>query len=247
MMDALGRFGTVLVLGGGSDIAAALLRRLLREGPLTAILAARRPEKLETEELEALGATVERMVFDARDAASHAGAIGEVFDRGDVDLALVAFGLLGDQEEAEREPAEAVAVAETNFVGAVSALTVLSDRMRAQGRGAIVVLSSIAGQRARRSNYVYGASKAGLDAFCQGLQLALEGSGVRLVIVRPGFVRTKMTAGMRPAPLSVGPDQVGEAIVQGVRRGDGVIWVPPALRLLAVALRAAPARLLKGL
>jgi decaprenylphospho-beta-D-erythro-pentofuranosid-2-ulose 2-reductase len=243
-MDGLGRFRRVLVLGGGSEIARATLLALLRDGPLSVVLAARRPQELETGELVAAGATVDTMAFDALDPASHEPAIADAFERhGDVDLVLVAFGVLGDQERAEREPAEAVAVAETNFVGAVSALTVAAERLRAQGHGTIVVLSSIAGQRARRSNYVYGASKAGLDAFAQGLQLALCGSGVRLVIVRPGFVRTRMTRGMKPAPLSVDAARVADAIVRGIRRGDAVIWVPWALRLVAAGLRVAPARL----
>ncbi len=241
-MDGLGRFRSALVLGGGSEIARATLLALLREGPLDVVLAARRPQELETDDLVAAGARVDAVAFDALDPPSHERVIGEVFERhGDVDLVLLTFGVLGDQARAEREPAEAVSVAETNFVGAVSALTVVAGRLRAQGQGTIVVLSSIAGQRARRDNYVYGASKAGLDAFAQGLQLALTGSGVRLVIVRPGFVRTKMTTGMRPAPFSVGPDRVATAIVDGVRRGDRVVWVPRALRLVAAGLRAAPA------
>jgi decaprenylphospho-beta-D-erythro-pentofuranosid-2-ulose 2-reductase len=246
-MDGLGRFSTALVLGGGSEIASATLLALLREGPLSIVLAARRPQELETDALAAAGATVETAAFDALDVPSHERVIGDVFDRhGDVDLVLVAFGVLGDQARAEREPGEAVAVIETNFVGAVSSLTVVARRLQEQGHGTVVVLSSVAGQRARRSNYVYGASKAGLDSFAQGLQLALAGTGVRLVIVRPGFVRTQMTHGMRPAPLSVEPGEVAEAILRGVRRGDGVVWVPWALRLLAAGLRAAPARFLSG-
>ena len=163
----------------------------------------------------------------------------------DVDLVLVAFGVLGDQERDERDAAAAVAVAQTNYVGGVSALTHVANHLRDQGHGTIVVLSSIAGQRARRSNYVYGASKAGLDAFAQGLQLALAGDDVHLMIVRPGFVHTRMTASLKPAPFAVGPAEVGAAVVAGLRSGAAVVWAPRSMRWIAAVLRLLPSRILQ--
>ena len=117
---------------------------------------------------------------------------------------------------------------ETNFVGLVSVLIPIAERMRRQGHGTIVVLSSVAAERPRRANFVYGASKAGLDAFAQGLGDALVGAGVHVLVVRPGFVRTKMTAGRAAAPFAVTPDAVADAIAGGLRSGAHTIWVPPS-------------------
>jgi decaprenylphospho-beta-D-erythro-pentofuranosid-2-ulose 2-reductase len=246
--DALGRFQTVLLLGGRSEIGLATLGELLREGPLTAILAARRPDELDTASLESAGATVERVAFDALTPDDHPRVLGEIFDaHGDIDLTVLAFGVLGRQEDVEHDSRAAAELAATNFTGAVSALTVVFERTRVQGHGTIVVLSSVAGERVRRSNYVYGASKAGLDAFTQGLQLAAAGSGVRVLIVRPGFVRTKMTAGLRPAPFSTDPGVVAREIVAAIRRGDEVVWIPRVLRLVMLVVRLLPRRVLRSL
>jgi len=246
--DSLGRFQTVAVLGAGSDIAAATLRELLRDGPFTALLCARDPDALESSELEAAGAELERHGFDALALESHPALLDALFanDR-DVDLVLVAFGLLAEQQDAERDATLACALVQTNFTAAVSLLTPLIERLVAQGHGTIVVLSSIAAVRARRSNYVYGSTKAGLDAFCQGAQLRLRGTGVSLVIVRPGFVRTKMTAGLKPLPLAVSAEQVASAIVAGLRTGAPVVWAPRAMRAVAIVLRSLPGRLLGSL
>jgi decaprenylphospho-beta-D-erythro-pentofuranosid-2-ulose 2-reductase len=246
-MDALARYRRVVVLGGGSEIAHATLLELLRDGPLTAILAARRPDELDTSALEAAGAVVERVAFDARAPATHADALAPVFAAGDVDLVLVAFGVLGDQRIAEDDADAAVEIADTNFTGAVSALTVVAGRLRGQGRGAIVVLSSVAAQRPRASNYVYGASKAGLDAFVRGMQLTAAESGLRVLLVRPGFVRTAMTAGLAAAPLAVGPERVAAEIVAGLRRDVDVIWVPRALRAAMWVVKALPRSVVRRL
>jgi decaprenylphospho-beta-D-erythro-pentofuranosid-2-ulose 2-reductase len=244
MKDALGSVQSVLVLGGGSDIALATVRELVQRRARTVVLAAREPAALKAtaEELRAAGATtVETVAFDARDTASHDAFVAEVFERvGDVDLALLAFGVLGDQEEAEHDGRAAVDIAEVNYVGSVSVAVPIAQRMRTQGHGTIVALSSVAGERARRSNFVYGSSKAGMDAFFQGLGDSLVGSGVRVMIVRPGFVHTKMTDGMDAAPLSTTPEAVADAIVHGLARGRETVWVPSTLRYVMTVLRHVP-------
>jgi decaprenylphospho-beta-D-erythro-pentofuranosid-2-ulose 2-reductase len=243
MNDGLGRVGSLLVTGGGSDIALATAAELVGGGARRVVLAGRDPAALEParEALLVLGATsVEARPFDADALETHATFIDEVFDDVEVDVALVAFGILGDQTAAEKDPSAAVAVATTNYVGAVSVLTSLASRMDEQGHGAIVVLSSVAGERGRRSNYVYGSSKAGLDVFAQGLGDRLRARGVRVLIVRPGFVVSKMTRGLRPAPLSTTPDAVARAIARGLQRGADVVWVPPALRWVMSGLRHLP-------
>jgi decaprenylphospho-beta-D-erythro-pentofuranosid-2-ulose 2-reductase len=244
MKDALGSVQSVLVLGGGSDIALATVRQLVARRATTVVLAARRPESLAktADELRAAGATsVETVAFDARDTASHEALLDGVFERvGDVDLAILAFGVLGDQEEAEQDGRAAVDIAEVNYVGSVSVAVPIAQRMRRQGHGTIVALSSVAGERARRSNFVYGSSKAGMDAFFQGLGDSLVGSGVRVMIVRPGFVHTKMTDGMEAAPLSTTPEAVADAIVHGIARGKETVWVPSTLRYVMSVLRHVP-------
>src|SRR5882757_8360380 len=234
MKDALGSVQSVLVLGGGSDIALATLRELVQRRTRTIVLAARDPAALEpvAAELRAAGATtVEILAFDARDMSSH-----DAF----VDGALLAFGVLGDQEVAEHDGRAAVDIAEVNYVGSVSVAVPISQRMRAQGHGTIVALSSVAGERARRANFVYGSSKAGMDAFFQGLGDSLVGSGVRVMIVRPGFVHTKMTEGMDAAPMSTTPEAVADAIVHGLARNRETVWVPAQMRYVMSVLRHVP-------
>lgn len=244
MKDALGGVQSVLVLGGASEIALATVRRLVADRTTTVVLAVRRPEASAdaVAELRALGATtVEVVAFDAADTASHEGFAAEVFGRfGDLDLVVVAFGVLGDQTEAEADGSIATEIARINYLGAVSATVPIATRLREQGHGTIVALSSVAGERARRSNFVYGSSKAGFDAFFQGLGDSLVGSGVGVMIVRPGFVHTRMTEGLDPAPLATTPEAVAEAITRGLARGSEVIWVPPALRAVMTVLRHAP-------
>lgn len=244
MNDALGAVQSVLVLGGGSEIALATARKLVSARCRKVVLTGRDRGALAVpaKQLEAAGAnTVEIVELDALDFASHDRVLRDVFAvHGDIDLVLVAVGVLGDQELAERDAAEARRIIDTNFTGTVSMLTPTVAALRAQGHGTIAVLSSVAGERARRSNFVYGSSKAGLDAYCQGLGDLLAGTGVRVMIVRPGFVHTKMTEGMPPAPLSVDPEDVADAIVAGLGRSAEIVWVPPPLRFVMSALRHVP-------
>jgi decaprenylphospho-beta-D-erythro-pentofuranosid-2-ulose 2-reductase len=242
--DALGAVQSVLVLGGTSDIAVATVRKLAARRARTVILAVREPDRAEAAAHEAreAGATdVETVRFDGDDTESHERFVDEVFDRRhDIDLVLLAFGVLGDPERYSSSGPDAAAVAKTNFLGPVSVAIPVARRLREQGHGTLVVLSSVAGERVRRSNFVYGATKAGLDGFAQGLGDSLRGSGVSVMVVRPGFVRTKMTAGLDSAPLSTTADAVAQAIVRGLARGSQTVWVPPALRPVMSVLRHLP-------
>jgi decaprenylphospho-beta-D-erythro-pentofuranosid-2-ulose 2-reductase len=243
--DALGNPQSALVLGGGSDIALATLRLLVDRRLRTVVLAGRSTDALESgpaEELRSRGATtVEVEPFDALDTGSHEALVDRVFDRhGHVDLVLAAFGVLGDQSRAEEDNDEALRIAATNYVGVVTTCLPVARRLRAQGHGTLVVLSSVAGERARRANFVYGSSKAGADAFAQGLGDALHGSGARVMVVRPGFVRSSMTEGMEEAPMATSPEAVGQAIVRGLEKGSEVVHVPPLLRVVFSGLRHLP-------
>ncbi len=242
MRDALGSVRSVVVFGAGSDIAQDTVRLLVEDRTRHVVLAARSPKRIESfvGELVAYGVTVRLLEFDADAVGTHDAVVEEAFDGPDVDLVIVAFGVLGEGGQAESDAAAAVAVLRTNFVGAASVLIPVADRLRAQGHGTIAVLSSVAGERGRGSNFVYGASKAGLDAFCQGLGDRLHGTGVRVMVVRPGFVMSKMTAGMEPKPLAASTGEVARAIVDGVRSGAETVWVPPTLRWVMSGLRHLP-------
>lgn len=242
MKDAFGLPQSLLVLGGTSQIALATARRLVARRTRTVWLAGRPSPALDAaaSQLRALGADVHTVAFDALDPESHETVLGKVFAEGDIDMVLLAFGILGDQAQDEREPVAAVRVAQTNYTGAVSAGLVSARALQAQGHGSLVVLSSVAGERARRSNFIYGSSKAGLDAFAQGLGDALHGTGVHVMVVRPGFVRSQMTAGLEEAPLATTPEAVATAIELGLRRRSETVWVPGALRVVMAALRHVP-------
>ena len=244
MNDAHGLPQTVLVLGGSSEIAGAVLRRLVARRARTVVLAGRDPDRIRAAAAasRAGGATaVETIAFEATDVGSHAAMVDGVFDRhGDVDLVLMAFGELGDQAVLERDPVAAARVASVNYVAAVSVGVAVAARLRAQGHGNLVVLSSVAAERPRRSNFVYGSSKAGMDAFFRGLGDSLRGTGARVVVVRPGFVRTRMTTGLTPAPFATTPDAVADAVVGALARGAEIVWVPAALRWVMTLLRHLP-------
>jgi NAD(P)-dependent dehydrogenase (short-subunit alcohol dehydrogenase family) len=236
--------GAVLLLGGRSEIGLAVVSRLVAGGARTVVLAARRAGELDEQEcaLRAEGAaTVHRVEFDADDVAAQRAVLDKVTGLvGQLDVVVLAFGILGDQARAERDAAHALAVVHTDYTAHVGLLTELATLLRAQGRGTMVVFSSVAGVRVRRANYVYGSAKAGLDGFASGLADALAGSGVRLLLVRPGFVVGRMTEGMSPAPFSSTPTQVADATVRALRAGRGEVWVPAVLRPLFAVLRLLP-------
>ncbi|MGW7199902.1 decaprenylphospho-beta-D-erythro-pentofuranosid-2-ulose 2-reductase [Streptomyces chryseus] len=249
MKDAFGIPQSLLVLGGTSEIGLATARRLIARRTRTVWLAGRPSPALETAAagLRSLGAEVRTVAFDALDPVTHEEKLGKVFAEGDIDMVLMAFGVLGDQAHDEEQPLSAVRVAQTNYTGAVSAGLVCAKALQGQGHGSLVVLSSVAGERARRVNFIYGSSKAGLDAFAQGLGDALHGTGVHVMVVRPGFVRSKMTAGLPDAPLATTPEAVATAIETGLRRRSETVWVPGALRAVMSALRHVPRPLFRRL
>jgi decaprenylphospho-beta-D-erythro-pentofuranosid-2-ulose 2-reductase len=245
MQDALGSPQSVLLLGGTSEIGLAIVGRLVAARTQRVVLAVRRPDeaKVAADELEQHGAQVEVVAFDALETTAHRRVLDPLFDADDVDLVVLAFGTLGDQADFDADPELAADAARTNYVGAVSAGLIVADRFRRQGHGTLVVLSSVAGERARRTNYVYGSTKAGLDAFAQGLGDALVDSGARVMVVRPGFVHTRMTQGMDPQPFSTTPEVVAEQVMRGLARGRDTVWAPPPIQFVFVVLRHLPRRL----
>ena len=249
MMDAVGTPESVLLLGGTSEIGLAIVERLAGAGSLRAVLAARPSPRRDAAaaRMRALGHEVQVVDFDGEDVPSHASVVDQAFGSGDVDVVVVALGVLGDQEQAWQDHAAALRTVSVNYTAAVSTGVLLAARLRRQGHGAVVVLSSVAGERPRRSNFVYGSSKAGLDAFFTGLREALRPDGVRVLVVRPGFVRSRMTEGLEAAPLSTTPEAVAEAVRRALVERRDVVWVPSALRWVMSGLRHVPAPLFRRL
>ena len=226
----------VAVFGGRSEIGLEVARRLAPDA--TVALAARPGADLSAAVAaceDAGAARVLTVAFDADDVAAHEAVVDRIeADAGPIDVAVLAFGVLGDQERAEADAAEVVRILHTDFVAQASLLTVLAGRMKARGRGALVAFSSVAGQRVRRANYVYGSAMAGLVGFASGLADALHGTGVDLVLARPGFVVGRMTEGMQPAVFASTPAQVADAVVARVEKGSGSpeVWIPWQLRVM---------------
>ncbi|WP_019811499.1 decaprenylphospho-beta-D-erythro-pentofuranosid-2-ulose 2-reductase [Saccharomonospora halophila] len=249
MIDAVGNPQSLLLLGGTSDIGLAIAERYLAARPMRVVLAARPSPRLDAaaERLRTAGAEVTCVDFDATETGSHPAVLDKAFSDGDIDVTVVAFGLLGDAEQAWQDHATAVRLATVNYTAAASVGVALAERIRAQGHGSIVALSSVAGERVRRSNFVYGSTKAGFDGFYLGLGEALRPHGGSVTVVRPGQVRTKMTEGMGKAPLEQTPEQVAETAVRAVRDGKDLVWAPGAFRWVMSALRHVPRPLFRKL
>lgn len=231
--------GTILLLGAGSDIGSEVARRLCSGRRV--VCAMRRTEtKGQVEQLlhDAGAASVQTVRFEATDLDSHRRVVEDAAAAGELTTAIVAFGVLGGQSLAEHDEREAARIAEVDYLAQVNMLTVLADVMTS---GEIFAFSSIAGWRPRRANYVYGSTKAGLDAFCQGLADRLHGSPLHLITARPGFVIGSMTTGMKPAIMAVTPDVVADAVVAAARKGvSTTVWVPRQLAVLAAVMRLVP-------
>lgn len=248
MRNALQEPQTIVLLGGTSEIGRAIVDELIAPATRTLVLACRRPDSAEPERFAGDGMIVDVVPFDAADTGSHERFVADLAARhGDLDVVIVAFGVLGSQEEFDSDPQAAAEAVHVNYTGAVSSTLAVAAQMRRQGHGHIVVLSSVAGERGRASNFVYGSSKAGLDAFAQGLHDSLAGTGVQVTVVRPGFVHSKMTRGLKSAPLAVTPRQVAEVAVAGMRAGKHTVWAPPALRYVFMGLRHTPRAIFRRL
>lgn len=250
MNDAVGRLDRVLLLGGSSDIGNAIVTRLVRRrGVGHVVLAARGPASLadRISSLEALGCKVEALPFDLTDSDHEAFADRVFTDHGDIDVVILAAGILGDQEAAEMDPGHLRRILQVNLVGAASAAMAMAQRLCAQGSGTLVILSSVAAVQARRANFAYGASKAGLDAFGRGLADMVAGSGARVLVVRPGFVHTQMTGDLSPAPFAQEPDEVAAAVDAALDSRRTVVHTSPFVAALARILPVLPRSVLRRL
>ena len=242
----------VVILGGTSDIGLAIAAELVRVAnePVDVTLAARptSPHLVAAmERIEAAGAvSVDVTPFDALDFDAHPGVMDELFSR-PVDVAIVAFGLLGEAEELWRDQAAAVAEAQVNTTAAISVGVLLGQAFTAQGSGQIIAVSSMAAEKVRRSNFVYGATKAGMDAFYVQLGEALRDHGVNVLVVRPGFVTSKMTAGRRAAAFATTAEAVGRETVKAMRAGRNLVRVPAIFGPMMAIYKHLPRAVLRRL
>jgi decaprenylphospho-beta-D-erythro-pentofuranosid-2-ulose 2-reductase len=241
----------LLLLGGSSEIALAIARRLALAGPVRPFLLGRDPPRLAQALalLESVGCVDgESAVLDADDLTSHADTVAGAFERtGGFDLVVLAIGVLGGQAGLDADIGESLEVMRVNFLDCGSLMLHALRELRSQGTGTLVVLSTVAAERPRASNPVYGAAKAGLDALAQGLADATAGTGVRVLVVRPGFVTTRMTQGMKPAPFATGAEEVAEATVRALSGRAHTVWVPSRLRAIFALLRHLPRALYRRL
>jgi decaprenylphospho-beta-D-erythro-pentofuranosid-2-ulose 2-reductase len=233
----------VLVLGATSSIAMATMRRLA-ERNTRFMLVARNTNRLTAvaQDLLTRGAPkVDTWVMDLDDTTAHAEMLAAAAERlGRIDLALIAHGVLGDQEAAEASFEIAAAILHTNFISTVSLLTWLGNYFQAQRGGALAVVSSVAGDRGRKSNYVYGASKGALNIFLEGLRNRIDRDGVQVLTIKPGFVDTPMTAHVPHNALFASPDQVAQGILRAIERRRDVAYVPWFWSGIMLLVRAIP-------
>jgi short-subunit dehydrogenase len=247
-MAAEGRPQRVLIVGATSAIAAEVARRYAGRGA-SLVLTGRNPARLAAvgDDLRVRGAgSVETEVLDLLERERHAAVVRRAF-AGPLDLALLAHGDLPDQQRCQTDPGEAARTLELNLVATVELLTLLATEFETQGFGTIAVITSVAGDRGRRSNYVYGAAKAGVTVFLQGLRQRLRPAGVRVVTLKPGFVDTPMTAHLPRNPLASSPQRAARAICRAIESHRDVAYIPWFWRPVMALIRAVPEALFKRL
>jgi NAD(P)-dependent dehydrogenase (short-subunit alcohol dehydrogenase family) len=236
-----------LVLGASSSVARAFARQAA-EGGADLILAGRDIRDIDRIAADARirgGGRVDVRAFDAIDHAGHEAFVADLPRR--PFNAFLAFGMLAPQAEIDRSPALAQEIIAVNYLGAVSVLSRLAPRMAAEGKGAIVVLSSVAGDRGRPSNYTYGSAKAGLNAYLQGLRASYAAKGISLITVKPGFMDTSMTYGMSGMFLVASPQACAKACLGYATKGRDVVYFPGFWWLIMAIIKAIPERIFKRL
>lgn len=251
MINAVGVPQSILLLGGTSEIGLAIVEEYLAKGTTRVVLAALANDPLREQsvaQVKAAGATsVEVIDFDATAFDTHEAVIDQAFAGGDIDVAIVAFALDFDAEEVWQNQRKAVLLAQVNYTGAVSVGVLLGQKIKEQGHGQIIAMSSVAGLRPRRSNFVYGSSKAGFDGFYLNLGQALEPFGGSVLVVRPGMVRTKFSAHVKEAPLTIDKDVIASLAVDAAIKGKSLIYAPAPWGFVSFGLKNIPQPIFKKL
>ncbi len=252
MKNGLGVPQNIVLFGGTSDIGCEIVRQMIQPGVANIVVVSRDIDSAERRWNALLGddshINLHHVRFDGADATSMVDVVNGIVDEvGDLDVVVVAHALLGAESDFLKDPVAAASVATVNFGATMVLLLALGERMKQQGYGRICLLSSVAGMRVRWSNAVYGSTKAGIDGFAVALDGELRRHGASLLVVRPGFVTTKMTAGMKKAPLSSTPEAVASSTVKAIRGNGTVLWTPTAFRLIFGVFRLLPEALWRRL
>lgn len=233
----------VLILGATSLIAQEV-SKLLAAQHCRLFLVGRDRSKLAAiaDDLKVRGAgVVGTAPADLTDAGSHEQILDEAsLFLGGIDMALIAHGLLGDQKTADESWGQTREILDVNFLSTVSLASRLANRFEAQGAGQLAVIGSVAGDRGKKSNYAYGAAKAGVDVFFQGLRHRLAPKGIQVLVIKPGFVDTPMTAHLPKSPLFASASQVAGGIVRAIEQRKSVVYLPWFWRFVMAAIRVLP-------
>ncbi len=245
MIDGLGVVQNVFLIGGTSEIGLSIVDAIFSKGRGKQLIASVKSEsdieRVQNElERRFSGVHVEVVVMNMLNSGSLEVPTQSVFAKFQIDAVILSAGLLPDAEKSFSDAQVAINSAKVNFLGQLEVGTEVIQHFKKQGHGRLVVVSSVAGERSRKDNYVYAAGKAGLDAWATGLADALHGSPIRVLVVRPGMVRTKMSAGLPEVPFTCDPDVVGKAVLKRLNRGPTLIWVPGILRIVMSVLRHLP-------
>lgn len=240
----------ILVIGATSAIATACVRLWANKG-VAFFLSGRNSEKLNAiaDDCRVRGAEVNTFSIDLADISQHNAMFAEIANKfNNIDIVLIAHGTLPEQSKCEKDVDLTLQELNTNAVATIAMLTRLANIMEEQGKGSIAVITSVAGDRGRPSNYVYGSAKAAVATFCEGLRVRLFKSGVYLTDIRPGFVDTPMTQGLPlPQKLVASPETVAKQIVKGIERHSNVLYVPKFWALIMLIIRSIPNFIFKRL
>ncbi|MEY4633444.1 MAG: hypothetical protein RLZ18_816 [Actinomycetota bacterium] len=245
MKNGVGVAQNIVLFGGTSEIGQAILKRVVKPGVAHLVLVSRDIDAAANMSQSLIAdhpdLEVHHVRYDASDAESIVHVVNEVVDAvGDIDIAILAQGLLNEGQDYYTDPTGLVSMASVNFTGKMVLMYSLAARMRTQGYGKMVLLSSVAGERVRKGNPAYGATKAGIDGFALALDHELDGTGASVLVVRPGFVTTKMTAGMSKAPFSTDAESVAKIVEKGISSNSKVVWAPGILQYMFLVLKNLP-------
>lgn len=245
MKNGVGASQNIVLFGGTSEIGQAILRRVIKPGIAHVVLVSRDIDAAQNfgDEIESKNNDVEihHIRYDAADSSSLEHVVKEIVTEvGDIDIAVVAQGLLNEGIDYYQGPSELISVVDVNFTSTMVLMYSLAQQMKSQGYGKTVLLSSVAGERVRKGNPVYGATKAGIDGFALALDHELQGTGASILVVRPGFVTTKMTVGMKKAPFSTDAESVAKIVEQGISSNKKIVWAPGVLHWLFLVLKNVP-------
>lgn len=244
MLNAFRSPQSVALVGATSEIGQSILKALPHENLDTCFVLARQPQRA-TESMKQFLPSRTRFVniqFEAEQTHLHREIVDQLFLDGDLDIAIIAAGVLGNNPELD-EPSNALEVMQVNYVASAHILLLIAEKMKRQGHGQIEIISSFAQTRPRVDNFVYGSSKAGLDFMARGLNDRLKDSGVSIHILRPGFVRTRMTQMMKEAPFSVNKEAVGKVAVNLLKEDETIGYAPTILKWIALVFKGLPANI----